>query len=166
MHENNTATSNLRLHLRLCQPDVYLLPERPHRVALPYLHESGTRCARLSPNCRALAAVVTTMFRSCSRRSRSVVPTARSKDMTDDEPDRQPSRGFEGGAERRNAIHVRTRESDSMEAFLFPHALDDTPVWAPTLRTVDTRDRIISNHILNTRRPGDAPNASTCSCPH
>lgn len=56
--------------------------------------------------------------------------------------------------------------ADSIEAFLFPHALDNSPSGLPQLRTVDTRARIICNHILNARRPGDASNANTCSCPH
>ena len=67
-------------------------------------------------------------------------------------------------AEKRDSCMNR-RILIRLKHFLFPHALDDSPVWAPTLRTVDTRARIISNHILNTRRPGNAPNANTCSCP-
>ena len=65
----------------------------------------------------------------------------------------------EQGGEMR--LRLERQSPDSIEAFLFPHALGNTPVWAPTLRTCRLRARIVNNH-----RPRNAANANARSCPH
>lgn len=101
---------------RWCQPDVPPLSELKNPITALYRTHTEHVLARLSPSCRhgALALVTTIFGFVLTCRSRSVVPTARSKNISEDEPDCQPSRG---GAERRNAIQVWTREPDSIEAF-------------------------------------------------